>query len=218
MTLESVSPVVICMGGAIGFFGFVIWGSFKEGQRRKAVLELAYREGIGEEYEFEARRLEELQSLRPKDAPPLPDICREALKNARLLVRLKEKNPPTPGPKIEITNSTIGVFNLGDIVGDLNTSVQSFAEHGQQCIADAITKLGDKIAKSEEIKDEHRKDLLENLAQVSKEGLVPPDQRRSGLLKSSLAFITTSLATAKELVPLVRNLHDAFKAAGIIHW
>lgn len=69
-----------------------------------------------------------------------------------------------------------------------------------------------------QIRDADRKDLLENLALVSKEVLSQPDQRRPGLLKSSLGFITTSLAAAKELIPLVHHLHEQLKASGIIDW
>ena len=42
----------------------------------------------------------------------------------------------------------------------------------------------------------------------SKEVSSQPDQRRPGLLKSSLGFITASLAAAKELIPLVHDLHE----------
>lgn len=74
------------------------------------------------------------------------------------------------------------------------------------------------IRESVEIRDADRKDLLENLALVSEEALSRPDQRKPGLLKSSLGFIATSLATAKELAPLVHELYEKLKAAGIIQW
>jgi len=38
------------------------------------------------------------------------------------------------------------------------------------------------------------------------------------MLKASLAFLTTSLSTAKELAPLVHDLYEKLRAAGIINW
>jgi hypothetical protein len=60
--------------------------------------------------------------------------------------------------------------------------------------------------------------VLEHLALVSNEVSSEPDRRRLGLLKSSLGFITASLGTANELIPLVHELHEKLRAAGIINW
>src|SRR4051794_3710139 len=85
--------------------------------------------------------------------------------------------------------------------------------HGSQQMADVIGKVTNAISNWTERDDAHRKDLLENVAQVSKEASSQPDQRRPGVLKASLAFLTTSLSTAKELIPLVHDLHEKLKAA-----
>jgi hypothetical protein len=126
--------------------------------------------------------------------------------------------PPSDKPIFNISNSTIANLNLGTVLGDLNASVQNLQTHGSQQIADTIGKLTTAISESAQIRDADRKDLLENLALVSKEVLSQPDQRRPGLLKSSLGFITTSLAAAKELIPIVHDLYEKLKAAGIINW
>ncbi len=186
---------------------------------REQLRGIAYHEGIGEEYDLELKRLLELQSLRPNDAPSGPDPYREALDIVRVRKRTMAKNLPPPSDKtIFISNSTIANLNLGTVLGDLNASVQNLQTHGSQQIADAIGKLTTAISESMQIRDADRKDLLENLALVSKEVLSQPDQRRPGLLKSSLGFITTSLAAAKELIPLVHDLYEKLKAAGIINW
>ncbi|HXE11445.1 MAG TPA: hypothetical protein VN633_04950, partial [Bryobacteraceae bacterium] len=149
-----------------------------------------------------------------------PDPYREALDIVRLRKRTMAKNLPPPGDKtiFNISNSTIANLNLGTVLGDLNASVQNLQTHGSQQIAEAIGKLTTAISESVEVRDADRKHLLENLALVSKEISSQPDQRRAGLLKSSLTFITTSLAAAKELIPLVHDLYEKLKAAGIIDW
>lgn len=202
---------------AIALFVLV---AFAVGKERQELRGNAYRQGIGEEYDLELKRLLELQSFRPKDAPSGPDPYREALDIVRLRKRTMEKNLPPPSDKtiFNVSNSTIANLNLGTVLGDLNASVQNLQSHGSQQIADTIGKLTTAISKSMQIRDADRKDLLENLALVSKEVLSQPDQRRSGLLKSSLGFVTTSLAAAKELIPLVHDLYEKLKAARIIDW
>jgi hypothetical protein len=108
--------------------------------------------------------------------------------------------------------------NTGTVLGDLNASVQILQTDGGRQIADVIEQLTDAIKKRAEIDDAQRRDLLENVAQISKETLSHPDERRPGGIKASLAFLTTSLATARELIPLVHDLYEKLKAAGMINW
>ncbi len=200
----------------LGLFGYAIY--IRE-QERKQWRATAYQEGIGEEYDRQLRRLLELERLKPKDAPEGPDPYREALAIARLEKRIMEKNLPPVGNTIfNISNSTISGLNLGIVMGSLNASVQILQTHGGQQIADAIEKLTNAIGNSTEIKDTDRKELLENVAQVSKEASSHPDQRRPGVIKACLALLTTSLSTAKELIPLVHDLYEKLKVAGIINW
>ena len=204
----------------IAAIALIVFAAYAVGEERKELRGHAYREGIGEEYDLELKRLLEIESFRAKDAPSGPDPYREALDIVRLRKRTMAKNLPPPGDKtiFNISNSTIANLNLGTVLGDLNASVQNLQTHGSQQIAEAIGKLTTAISESVEVRDADRKHLLENLALVSKEISSQPDQRRAGLLKSSLTFITTSLAAAKELIPLVHDLYEKLKAAGIIDW
>lgn len=206
---------IICIV-LLGLFGYAVYIG---AQKRKQWRATAYQEGIGEEYDLELRRLLELERLKPKDAPSGPDPYTEALRIVRLRKRTMAKNPP-PGDNtiFNISHSTIAGLNFGTVLGDLNASVQLLQTHGDQQIADAIEKLTNAIGNSTEIKDTDRKELLENVAQVSKEASSHPDQRRPGVIKACLALLTTSLSTAKELIPLVHDLYEKLKAACIISW
>jgi hypothetical protein len=218
-SIEGVGQVlstIIFIGivAAFGIFlGFVVYTRDKEREQLRAT---AYHEGIGDEYDLELSRRLERQRLQPRDAPAGPDPYSEALYIVRLQKRITAKNPPPP--QIDLSNSTIGNVAFGAVLGDLNAYVQILQTHGDQQIADAIGKLTDAISKWTEIEDAHRKDLLENVAQISKEASTPPDQRRLGVIKASLAFLTAALSTAKELIPLVHDLYEKLKAAGIINW
>lgn len=109
-------------------------------------------------------------------------------------------------------------MSLGPVLGDLNASVQSLKNHGAPEIADLIQKLTSGISKSDDVKDADRKDLLENLSVVSNEVSSEPDKRKLGLLKASLGYISGVLAASNELIPLVHQLHENLKAAGVINW
>src|SRR4051795_953258 len=113
---------------------------------------------------LELKQLLQVQSMRPKDAPLGPNPYSEALQIALLRKRIMSKNPPPPHN--DFSNSTIGNVNLGTVLGDLNASVQSLQSHGSRQIADLIGKLTNGISNWTEIDDAHRKDLLENVAQV----------------------------------------------------
>jgi hypothetical protein len=212
----------------VGLIGALLYTS---SEARKQLRHTAYQEEIGEAYDLELNRLHEIESLRPKDAPYWTNsweqafgtyLCKQALVIVRLQKRKMEKNilshESTRPVTFNLSNSTIAALNLGNVLGDLTASVQNLETHGAPKIADAIEKLASAISESKEIKDADRKDLLENVALVSNEVSSEPDRRRPGLLKSSLGFITASLATANELIPVVHELHEKLKAAGIINW
>ena len=156
----------------------VITGLVMIDQHRTELRKTAYAEQLGEEYDLELNRLQELQRLQPQEASPEHDPYRQALENVRLRQRaiaksraLSDKTQPV---SIYISNNTIAALNLGQVVGDLNASVQVIQGHGQQQIADAFNALTSAIGESKDINDANRKDLLENLAQVSKQVSAPP--------------------------------------------
>lgn len=200
--------------------GLLVYVIYLSQQERNQLRATAYREGIGEEYERHLRRQLELQRFKPKDAPEGPDPYTEVLVLARLDKRIMEKNqPPSVRSTIfNISNNTISGLNLGTVMGNLNASVQVLQTHGWQEIAEAIEKLTNAIGNSKEIRDEDRKELLENVAQISKEASSNPDQRKPGVIKACFALLTTSLSTAKDLIPLLHDVYEKFKTAGIITW
>ncbi len=213
---HNLSSPIICIL-LLGLLGYVVY--IRE-QKRKQWRATAYQEGIGDEYDRQLRRLLELERFKPKDAPEGPDPYTEALVIARLDKRIMEKNqPPSVGSTIfNISNNTISGLNLGTVMGNLNASVQILQTHGDQEIAEAIERLTNAIGNSKEIRDEDRKELLENVAQISREASSDPAQRKPGVIKACFALLTSSLSTAKELIPLLHDVYEKLKTAGIINW
>ncbi len=75
-----------------------------------------------------------------------------------------------------ISNSTIANLNLGNVVGDLNSSIQNLNTEGCNELAKEIRNMTEAIASSKDLKDDARRELLEHLAVVSAEAAIVPPQ------------------------------------------
>lgn len=125
----------------------------------------------------------------------------------------KEEKPLTA---LNISHSTIANLNLGTVVGDLTASIQSLVGQGQDDLADALRRLTEAITASNELGDAQRKELLEHLSLVSTEAALPPERRKNGPLKSSIAFLQTGLSTVAQLAGVLSTAEQALKAFGVL--
>jgi hypothetical protein len=116
-----------------------------------------------------------------------------------------------------ISNSAIANLNLGNVMGDLNGSIEQIATTGQKPLAEEFAKMADAIAASKDISDAAKKELLEHLSMVSAESAKPAEQRRMGPLKSSIEAIKSALLVAGQLASVWPPLEHALKNAHIIH-
>lgn len=117
---------------------------------------------------------------------------------------------------LHISNSTIANLNLGNVVGDLNSSIQELATTGRAELAEEIRKLTDALGSSPEVGDDVRKEMLEHLSVVSEESAKPPEQRKTGPLKSSLGALKSGIGVAAQLFGIYQGLEHALKAGGVI--
>jgi hypothetical protein len=123
-----------------------------------------------------------------------------------------EEKPVT----FNISNSTIASLNLGTVVGDLMASVQILSTHDQKGIADAIQALAEAIAASAQLQGANQKELLEHLSLLSTEVALPPEKRRMGPLKSSIAFLREGLADVAQLAALWQSTEQILKSMGVL--
>jgi len=140
----------------------------------------------------------------------------QELEELRLEARLGMHAEEKPMTIINISDSTIASLNLGTVVGDLTASIQTLNEHGQKDLADKIQTLTEAIAASTTVENAHRKELLEHLSFVSTEAALPPDRRKMGPLKSSVAFLRGGLTTATQLAALWPPIEEILKSTGIL--
>jgi hypothetical protein len=115
-----------------------------------------------------------------------------------------------------ISNSTIANLNLGNVVGDLNSSIQQLNTAGCTELAEGFRRMTDALGSSQELNDDSRKEMLEHLSVVSGESAKPAEQRKMGPLKSSLVALRSGIGVAAQLFAVYQGLEHALKAAGII--
>ncbi len=134
----------------------------------------------------------------------------------RLESRLGLYRQEKPSMTFNISHSTIASLNLGTVVRDLTASFQSLVGQGQDDLAEALRGLTEAIAASKALGDPQRKELLEHLSLVCTEVALPPERRKTGLLKSSIAFLQTGLSTVAQLASLMLTAEQALKAFGVL--
>jgi len=117
---------------------------------------------------------------------------------------------------LHISNSTIANLNLGNVIGDLNSSIEQLGTAGHNDLGEKFGKMTEAIAASADLDDSTRKEVLEHLAVVSTEAAKPVDKRRMGPLKTSLEAIKSGVAVGTQLLTLWQGVEHALKGAGII--
>jgi hypothetical protein len=117
---------------------------------------------------------------------------------------------------LNISNTTIANLNLGNVVGDLNASIQQLNGEGKGELAENIKRLTEAIGGAQELSDDTRKEMLEHLSVVSEESAKPPEERKMGPLKSSIAALKSGIPVAAQLFGIYKGLEHALKAAGVI--
>lgn len=187
-----------------------------EQQDRQRIRATAWQEGLGEEFDLELSKQIRLRRLMPKDGPTGPEPYAEALEIVRLEHQVKTKHA-IPNKETNQMTFSQSVVVFGD-VKDIHTSISNLYNAGQQQVALSVEGLTKALTEWKDVREDERKHLLENLAVVSHEASASPDQRKTGLLKSSLSFLTTSLGAANNLIPLVHDLHEKLRSAGVIDW
>lgn len=127
------------------------------------------------------------------------------------------KRQARPAMTINISQSTVATLNLGTVVGELNSSIQTLTNAGQDDLAKSIQQLTEAITASLHSEEPLRKDLLEHLALVSAEAALPAERRKMGPLRSSIGILRSSLSVATELFTLWQAVEHTLKAAGVLH-
>jgi hypothetical protein len=137
----------------------------------------------------------------------------EALRlEANLGLNAEEK----PVTIFNISDSTIASLNLGTVFGDLTASVQTLSGHGQRELAEAFRKIAEALTTATALNDAYRKELLEHLSVVAEGAALPPEKRKIGPLRTSIAFLREGIADVAQLATLWPPTEELLKRLGVL--
>jgi hypothetical protein len=94
---------------------------------------------------------------------------------------------------LNINQSTIAGLNLGSIVGDMNATLTTLEQQGNEDLAKGFKELSEAIARDEQLGVE-RHDLLENLSVLGEQAKTLPQERRVGIVKAGYRYIRETIA------------------------
>lgn len=103
------------------------------------------------------------------------------------------------GDRIEISRSTIGILNTGEIkqVERISVNVSALEKSGNFDVAEAMKHLTEAVTNSRELSERQQSELLDQLEEISRQATLAPDKRSSsGVIKALLAGIATGLGAA----------------------
>ncbi len=100
---------------------------------------------------------------------------------------------------INVSNSTIGVLNTGEIqsIQSISINIQKLNESGAKEFSDAIKMVTEAVSECSGLEDNERSETLEQLEELSYQALLQPDMRvKQGVLKGIFTTMSATLSAA----------------------
>ena len=105
--------------------------------------------------------------------------------------------------KVEITNSTVGLLNTGEMLGEsITANISTLADFNQYQIAEALKNLTEVVKASQDISSQQRTEILEQLNLLSEQAILAPSERKAGLIKPILSTLATALSAGGGLAEI----------------
>lgn len=124
--------------------------------------------------------------------------------------------PPVPpinynNQTVTVTGGQVGAINFGN-VDEIQVHLQAMTRNGEAGVADALAALTTAVLNNNEVDQNAKNELLEQLAFISQQASAKPEERKPGAIKAMLSAVKegagaiTSAAGAWEaLEPLLKG-------------
>ena len=104
---------------------------------------------------------------------------------------------------VEISNSTVGMLNTGEILAEsITANVSTLQDSNQQPIAEALRILTDTVKSNQDVSSRVQTEILEQLQLISEQATLAPLERRVGLIKPILKALATTLSAGGGLAEI----------------
>ncbi|AWW73844.1 hypothetical protein CD351_05320 [Erythrobacter sp. KY5] len=112
-------------------------------------------------------------------------------------------NAPVPplhynNQNVTVQGGTVGAINFGN-VNDIQVSLQTLTQNGEIGFADALADVTNAILESNEIAEDQKNELLEQVAFLSSQATSEPNDRKPGMIKSVLGTVSEGAGAVKAL-------------------
>ncbi|MXO95581.1 hypothetical protein GRI34_04000 [Erythrobacter aquimaris] len=120
--------------------------------------------------------------------------------------------PPAPVPPIyfnsqsvNVSGSTVGNINLG-VARDIQSHLQVLTESGNVALSETLAELTNAILNAEDVDENSKNELVEQIALVTEQAAAKPDDRKPGQVKAIVGAI-------KEGADAISSVSGAWSAA-----
>lgn len=113
--------------------------------------------------------------------------------------------------QIKVSESNIGVINTGTLF-NLDTSIQVMHNRGDKELANAVRELTQAVLDNNELNDELKEEVVEQLEFLVTEALASKDKQRKGLIRKIINDISQSIATFGALLTIWNNVGPLLQA------
>jgi hypothetical protein len=107
----------------------------------------------------------------------------------------------SPEPRVSMTFSG-GTFYGGQFaaqIANIDSTIAGVVQQGSPDVADALKALEQAVLSQEDLNEEERRDLLDNVGYLAEAAQTPPEERNRGIVKSVLAALNAAATRGVEL-------------------
>lgn len=111
---------------------------------------------------------------------------------------------------IMVDRSVIGTINTGTIT-TLNNSMNKIYNLVNPELANLLAQFTEAILKKQELNDELKQELIDNISFLSDQILTPPSQQNKTLITRTVDFIKDNISTLQTLTAMWPPIYDSLK-------
>jgi hypothetical protein len=123
------------------------------------------------------------------------DVLEEIPEPVRPTPTPASHTPSRPGTVVNVTNSTVGNLNLGEIRGSVENKINSLPPSAGE-FKTGLQRLVDAVAADQNLNDEQRTDALEHLESLADAGKLEPAERKKAIIGSLVSGLSRVLTIA----------------------
>jgi hypothetical protein len=113
---------------------------------------------------------------------------------------------------INVSGGVIGSVNSGDIA-TIDVAMTTIQHSGNDEVAKALKTITEAVLNNEELSNELKNEIIQNLSFVSQQVSVPPENRNQGVLKAVISGIKEGVNTASSLIDIWLKVEPVFRGA-----